>query len=102
FHDQEVIDLLRFNRIYYERRDPILETMRRIRAWAYELNWDDPDWQDEAAPEMARQAALLREIIGNPFHARIIDAVWLAWHDSTIPRMAQRIYDERRFDDLPI
>ncbi len=63
---------------------------------------EDPKWTRQTAVAMARQAALLREVMGNSFHARIVDAVWLAWQDSTIPRMARTIYDERRFDDLPI
>jgi hypothetical protein len=29
-------------------------------------------------------------------------APWLAWHDGLISTMAQQIYEERRFDDLPV
>ena len=53
--------------------------------------------------ERQSQAVLLRDIFGNPFRpAAAFDPVWLAWNDATIPRIAQAIYDERRFEDLPV
>jgi hypothetical protein len=47
-------------------------------------------------------ADLLRHIVGNPFHPVTVEGRWLAWNDGTIPRLAQAIYDERRFADLPV
>jgi hypothetical protein len=45
------------------------------------------------------QAALLRDIIGNPFGPPpAIDPTWLTWRDGTVKRLAQVAYDER---DLP-
>jgi hypothetical protein len=46
---------------------------------------------------------LIRDIFG-PFAFRSIsiNPTWLTWHDRTIPRMAQTIYDGRDFDRLPI
>lgn len=32
----------------------------------------------------------------------LINPSWLAWNDGTIPRLAQAIYSDRRFSDLPI
>jgi hypothetical protein len=53
--------------------------------------------------EKPTQAALIRCIFGNPFRPRPAnEAAWLAWNAGTIPAMAQRIYDERAFDRLPI
>jgi hypothetical protein len=52
--------------------------------------------------ETTRQADLLRCIIGNPFHPADIDSKWLSWNNGTIPAIARRIYDERRFEDMPI
>jgi hypothetical protein len=45
---------------------------------------------------------LLRCIFGNPFRPVTIDPTVLTWNGGTIPRMAQAIYDDRRFADLPI
>jgi len=53
--------------------------------------------------ERKEQAHLLRDCFGDPF--RTIPSIhtdWLAWHASTIPKLAQAIYDERAFDRLPI
>jgi hypothetical protein len=52
--------------------------------------------------EVLAQVSLVHDIVGDPFHLCVIDPVWLAWHEGTIPRIAQRIYDERRFEDMPI
>ncbi len=53
--------------------------------------------------EKAAQADLLRDIVGNPFRPRpAFDLFWLGWHAGLIPAMAQRIHDERRFEDLPV
>jgi hypothetical protein len=49
-----------------------------------------------------RQAILLRDVFGNPFRPVTIDPSWLAWNNSTIPNLAQGIYEERAFDRLPI
>jgi hypothetical protein len=53
--------------------------------------------------ECQEQTRLLRCIVGPlPFRSRIIDPAWLAWNAGTIPKLAQAIYDDRRFSDLPI
>jgi hypothetical protein len=51
--------------------------------------------------ETKAQADLLREILGNPFRLVSIDASWLHWKGDTVPRMAQSIYDDRSFDQMP-
>jgi len=57
----------------------------------------------EFATERGIQAELLRDIIGPiPFRQPFIDANLLRWHDGTIDKLAQGIYDERAFDRLPI
>lgn len=48
-----------------------------------------------------RQCDLIRDIFG-PFRKVRIDPAVLAWNDGTIHKMAQIIYEERRFKDLPI
>jgi hypothetical protein len=32
----------------------------------------------------------------------VINPIWLRWNDGTVVKLAQSIYDERRFTDLPI
>jgi len=48
------------------------------------------------------QAELLREIVGNPFRPVVVDPRWLAWSGATVRRIARGIYEEGRFDHLPI
>jgi hypothetical protein len=52
--------------------------------------------------ESAAQADLVREVFGNPFRPVPVPRAWLSWHDGTIPRLAQSVYEERAFDRLPI
>jgi hypothetical protein len=55
-----------------------------------------------AAVERLSQAAVLRECFGNPFRPAPIDPGWLHWNDRCVEKMARVIYDEQRFEDLPI
>jgi hypothetical protein len=48
-----------------------------------------------AASAREEQAALFRDIFGNPFRPVTLDPAWLTWHDGTVPRIAQAIYDDR-------
>jgi hypothetical protein len=53
--------------------------------------------------KMAGQIALVRCVFGNPFKSLpTIEAGWLSWNDATVPKLAQVLYDDRRFEDLPI
>jgi hypothetical protein len=45
---------------------------------------------------------LLRCLVGNPFRPVPLDPAWLAWQGGVIPRMAEQLYEERRFGDLPV
>jgi hypothetical protein len=56
------------------------------------------DWHEFAR----HNASMRREIFGNPFRPVAIAPAWLAWNDGTVPKLAQTIYDDRRFDLLPI
>jgi hypothetical protein len=49
--------------------------------------------------EREAQAALLRDLFGNPFRPASLGAAWLTRDASTL---AQSIYDDRNFVDLPI
>jgi hypothetical protein len=56
----------------------------------------------DSKDEGAVQCTLLRDIIHIPFQAVTFDPKLLKWHDGTITKMAQAIYDERNFDGLPV
>src|SRR5262245_21545519 len=40
----------------------------------------------------AEQAGCLRELFGNPFAVRAVDASWLRWNGGTVPHLARAIY----------
>jgi hypothetical protein len=50
----------------------------------------------------AADADLCREIFGNPFRPPTLDPSWLLWNNGCLRVIAQGIYEERRFDDLPV
>jgi hypothetical protein len=52
--------------------------------------------------ELQPQAALLRDVFGNPFRPVSVNPSLFAWNNHTISKLAQAIYDERAFDRLPI
>ncbi len=52
--------------------------------------------------ECGHQAAVLRDILGNPFRLVSIDRAWLSWNRGAIVQLADSIYTDRAFDRLPI
>jgi hypothetical protein len=56
----------------------------------------------QQAVEQEGQCRLLRDLFGNPFRPVAVDPSWLTWNDGTVVKLAQAIYDQRRFTDLPI
>lgn len=56
----------------------------------------------EVGPEKATQAELIRDIFGNPFRPVAVEPTWLTWNDRTVEKLARTIYDERRFELMPI
>src|SRR5581483_8318470 len=57
---------------------------------------------DDVEREQAAVAGLVREVFGSPVRPARLDPSRLRWHDGTIPRIAQGIYEERAFDRLPV
>jgi hypothetical protein len=57
---------------------------------------------------LSREAHLLRDIFGNPFQpealarARSAIRTALAWQGGTVVQLARAIYEERRFEDMPV
>jgi hypothetical protein len=68
--------------------------------------YGDPDADEELAgceERHVRQCQFLHDIFDGVFRPSFpLPPVVLAWNDSTIPRMAQGIYEERAFGRLPI
>jgi hypothetical protein len=58
------------------------------------------DWA--VAAERKTQCDLLRDLFGNPFRPAALDPAVLDWGGGVVRRVAQAIYDERRFEDLPV
>jgi hypothetical protein len=53
--------------------------------------------------EWEEQAALLRDIIGNPFApAVVVDPAWLVWNGGTVRQLAEAIYEEQRWDETTV
>lgn len=53
--------------------------------------------------EVHAQAALLRDIFGDPCRSRpSVEAAWLALHDGTVKKLAEAIYVERAFERMPL
>jgi hypothetical protein len=46
-------------------------------------------------------APLFADIVG-PETLPAVDPAWLSWRDGTVPKLAQAIYDDRRFENLPV
>jgi hypothetical protein len=79
-----------------------------IKAW-YEGRITDsagvqlwPAYVEIWRKERREQARLLRELLGNPCRPANVDPVWLRWSNGTVSRLASVIYEDRRFEDLPI
>ena len=82
----------------------------RSSAWlaAWDAAWDarmvardliaGTDWEKERA----WQATLLHDLFGDPFCPWHVDPAWLVRNDRAVVQLAQVIYAEDRFGDLPI
>ena|SRR5579872_1653038 len=53
---------------------------------------------------MMRAAAskLCRDIFGNPFRPVSIASCWVTWNGGTVAKLAAGVYEQRKFEDLPI
>jgi hypothetical protein len=73
-------------------------------ATTFVISWDIDPYGTFGAHygEADINAALFRDVFGNPFRPVRIDPRRLSWKDETVVKIAQAIYDERAFDRLPI
>lgn len=70
-------------------------------AWLTAMAWRERQCDAAAAAEEEFQCHLLRDIVGDPFAPAEFDPAWHLWDGGTVKRLAQTVYDERRFADLP-
>jgi hypothetical protein len=56
----------------------------------------------DANAERAAQCDLIRELFGNPYRPKGIYPEWRPKHDGALVRLAESMYRDVRFDDLPI
>jgi hypothetical protein len=88
---------------------------RALRAAEAAMNAAHPLWDGRAARRAAAredwlgnasicntQCGLLRDLFGTPFRPVRLDPGWLTWRDGLIVCMARSLYQEGRFEDLPI
>ena len=52
--------------------------------------------------EKEAQCRLLRCLVGNPFRPVSPPPAWRTWRGGTVVRLAEQIYEGRRFGDLPV
>jgi hypothetical protein len=41
-------------------------------------------------------------VFGNPFRPAVVPPEWLAWNDGTVRKIADAIYDDKAFGQLPL
>jgi hypothetical protein len=71
-------------------------------VYASGVLWSTANASGNEVVEYSAQAALLREIVGNPFRPTTIPVVVLAWNIQTVSRIAHSIYEERAFSRFPV
>jgi hypothetical protein len=76
-----------------------LEAAREHAARAVRDQARGRDW----SAAMKQQVVILCDILGHLLHpAALIDARWLHWSDGTVRKMAEAIYQDNTFADVPI
>jgi hypothetical protein len=58
--------------------------------------------QAQTAASPRWQACLLRDLAGNPFRPAALDPAWLAWSRGLVLQLAWAVYEEQRWQDLPV
>lgn len=69
------------------------------RDWQAASVWASEQVHEKLSPLIS---ALLREIFGNPFRPVSMEDAWRYANDRCVVRLAETIYDHRRWSDLPL
>jgi hypothetical protein len=72
----------------------------RVALDAARFQWADEDVTPVV--DLAAQADLVRDVCGNQFWSGAVKPGWRTWDGGLVVRLAQAIYQERRFEDLPV
>jgi hypothetical protein len=75
-------------------RDPSAEEMARLQTTTEE--------RLPLATRTMQWADALRDLVHNPFRPLRFDPAWRTTNDRAVLHLAQTIYDERRWEDLPL
>lgn len=59
-------------------------------------------WKQAIHQQAVQQCAVLRCLVGNPFRPAGVPGECRAWNDGALVKMAQAIYDGRRWNEMPI
>ncbi len=62
---------------------------------------DSSVWATACVAELDAQSKMVREVFGSPFHRVKVDPASLVWKRGSVVSLAQRIYEDQMFDDLP-
>src|SRR5262249_35659739 len=80
----------------------VLRTIRHVVRTATENAFNgDPAWSAVAIGS-GLVIELCDELFGNPFRPVHVNPSWLAWNGGMVSSMAKAVYEEQRFDELPI
>jgi hypothetical protein len=71
-------------------------------GWAVDARERTGSWESLFGDERGGQVHLLRDIAGNPFKRAAVAPQVLSWQEGTVVRMAQAIYEDRRFGEIPV
>ncbi len=77
------------------------EAETRVATRAVTRDWDTA-WNAAYSVALQAQTDLLRDVMGNPFQRIAVNPAWITWASGTVQRIARRIYDDHRFDELPV
>jgi hypothetical protein len=74
-----------------------------LRTVPPDLTWRTEEFRAARSAEVTVQAALVRDLFGNPLWTPPpVDEAWLSWNHGIVRRLGRRIYEEGEFGRLPI
>jgi hypothetical protein len=78
------------------------ENIPEILQWCRRDKITESNEDAAESTEEQAQCDLIRDVIGNPFRQVHVDPAWLKWNGDVIRKVAQAVYDARRFEELSV